>query len=109
MGNEDVGSGAVPGGSEAAPILAHNCRCTCAAEGNAGRHTVCIGWPTIRRLAAEGMVWFEEQGVGLVAADDLFRAEIPDDDPIPECEDGEEPWVCTCPEGFHVGADEDCG
>jgi hypothetical protein len=40
-------------------------------------HTVCIGWTTIRRLATEGMVYFDDVGVGLVAADDLFHADIP--------------------------------
>ena len=39
-------------------------------------HTVCIGWTTIQRVAKEGAVWFEDAGVGLVAADDLFHADV---------------------------------
>lgn len=38
-------------------------------------HTVCIGKTTIDRLAREGAIWFDEPGVGLVAADDLFTGQ----------------------------------
>lgn len=34
-------------------------------------HILCIGWPTIYRLAKEGMIWDAEHECGIVAADDL--------------------------------------
>jgi hypothetical protein len=37
---------------------------------------MCIGWPTIKRLAAGEAVWFESLGCGAVAASDLHGADI---------------------------------
>jgi hypothetical protein len=67
-------------------------------------HTVCIGWTTIRRVAAEGAVWFEDVGVGLVAADDLFHADIPQPAPPAsgaprECGHRHQRWACNLPPG----------
>lgn len=44
----------------------------------AGDHSrdICIGWPTIKRLAVEGAVVFKDAGVGLAAASDLFGMDI---------------------------------
>lgn len=39
-------------------------------------HIMCIGWPTIRRLAADGSVWFDELQCGAVADDELHGADI---------------------------------
>jgi hypothetical protein len=48
-----------------------------ALEGGAPQSPVmCIGWPTIKRLAAGESVWFESLGCGAVAADDLHGADI---------------------------------
>jgi hypothetical protein len=37
---------------------------------------MCIGWPTIKRLAAGETVWFESLGCGAVAADDLRGVDV---------------------------------
>jgi hypothetical protein len=39
-------------------------------------HVMCIGWQTIKRLAAGESVWFEDLQCGAVAADDLWGANI---------------------------------
>lgn len=39
-------------------------------------HIMCVGWPTIKRLAAGEAVWFESLECGAVAADDLHGADI---------------------------------
>lgn len=66
-------------------------------------HTVCIGWTTIRRLAAEGMVYFDDVGVGLVAADDLFRCGV---EPVASAAldlNETRPCVCGCRRSKHMG------
>ena len=40
------------------------------------QHIMCIGWPTIRRLAADGTVWFDELQCGAVADSELYGADI---------------------------------
>lgn len=37
---------------------------------------VCIGWTTIKRVANEGAVYFGDVGVVIIAADDLFQANV---------------------------------
>lgn len=37
---------------------------------------ICIGWETIRKLAAGEDVYFEDQEVRLIAASDLFGCDI---------------------------------
>jgi hypothetical protein len=39
-------------------------------------HIMCIGWPTIKRLAAGEALWFEDLECGAVAADDLHGADV---------------------------------
>lgn len=39
-------------------------------------HIMCIGWPTIKRLADGESVWFDDLQCGAVAADDLHGADI---------------------------------
>ncbi len=45
-------------------------------EGDKPSHVMCIGWPTIKRLAAGESVWFEELECGAVAASDLCGTDI---------------------------------
>ena len=39
-------------------------------------HIICIGLESLRQLSKQGMIWSEEHQCGVIAADDLFGADL---------------------------------